>query len=1037
MRPAAESCATCGVPLSDGQRFCERCGTPVGGGPAPSRAPDVVSRLLASHRADPRAAWFHLGAVLLGQDRWEEARSALERARDEPGSEPSDAEIRVLLAWALTGRTEPGVALQAYLEAVLLDPSLAPDVLPAAEELLSAEEARVLGPWIRSTWLPGMRAAVPHTGDGSGADLDIAALDLFRTRLAVLAGDAEEASAALADALRAGTPADSLGARSMPPLREAEWALLVAMALQLTGDVEGALRAVRRSREGALPEAGPFGAAEALVVEADLTADPREADLRRYEAARLFATRGEHERAIALFGRAARSWGDVAELHWAWADSIRVATYRASGPAVLESYQRIVDRWWAGTELELPDGPSAWAYLVPGFACETLAWNSPGRPRDELWRACLWAERALVLDERNLPALLLLARTHRQLENYAVAMVSVLTAQATAPEGFADAEDEYASLLDYVMPDSALEPLAAAAERAGPEDVRGRWALALALARAGRETEATAELDLLEPDPDDPWQLWAHGWVPRVFGHDAVAAERFARLRAVSTEDTAWTWFRAYAAYGLGEHEAAAAEMLAALPWVDTSSHRRHDYLVLAGLARLAQGRLEEGEELLREGAEIIGAIRDARDGATDLRALAARMGDGPAADAAGRLVEVFERRAVALTGRPLDVDGARAEMVEVAARGEDPAALTARATLARLSSTAHLTHAISTYTGLLAEREAFPEAVLGLCQVAFAHIDHAFGRGEPAVVLERIDQLREPLTGLADPRLDGVELNLQAREALARFWAGEPDAGRDRLTEVLEAGAGLESPDAELADFWATLLPDAEVYWRIVDILDGVADDRVHALAGLLAGHADRFLGCADDDPAPDYAPCEVRLGSGLVPVTGLPGSPLVTSSLLAVCDEVQAAHGVLVPLVTVSEDPSLSAHEYEIDLWGEVCGVRHVDPSTSDVEGEVAAGFRAVLGENLPALVVLDSADLLRASWVAEWPELTAPVDGDATLLVLAEVCRALLARGLPLRGRVVLEAFAASPPGAEVEEIVERCTHLLEPAVPEPAP
>jgi tetratricopeptide (TPR) repeat protein len=234
--------------------------------------PPVVQALLMHHTDDARAAWFHLGAALLNENRPDEARSALDRARSEPGATPTNADIGVLRAWAAEESGEPSVALQAYLDAALLDPALAGDILPTAQGLLSTDEATMLVPWLRSTWLPKMQAA---------SSLDIRSLAPFQVRVSLLTGNVGDAVAAVADAVDAGTGthpvavADELRAVPDAPCPEAEWRLLIGLALERLGEHADALRFVHEAQQLQLPDEGPLGIAESLVAEADQYARTR------------------------------------------------------------------------------------------------------------------------------------------------------------------------------------------------------------------------------------------------------------------------------------------------------------------------------------------------------------------------------------------------------------------------------------------------------------------------------------------------------------------------------------------------------------------------------------------------------------------------------------------------------------------------------------------------------------------------------------------------------------------------------------------
>ncbi|MGK3208486.1 hypothetical protein [Amycolatopsis sp. MEPSY49] len=1024
------TCVRCGAHVDRWLNFCTSCGSSLSGQtPVKRLAPPAVRELLARHRDDVRAAWFHLGAVLLEQNRHEEAKSALDKARYESGNTPTDAEVGLLRAWVLDESGQLSAALQAYLDVILLDPQLTGDVLPAAQTLLTVDEAAMLGPWIRATWLPRLRAA-------TGADQR--ALVLFQTRLAVLTGNGPEAAAALAEALRSGVVAgaDELAGLPDAPLPEAQWRFLLGLALKELGEYEAALGFIGEAQARQLPDAGAFGAAEAMAAEADLrdtlTPDSAEAEEMRYEAANMFATVGEHDRAIALFARLAVRSGKNPELHWSWADSIRMASYRSELPPA-EVCRQIMDRWWAGSSIALPEESSSWAYLVPALAMETLSWRDPTRPREPLWQACLFAERMVHLGPADMTPHLILARCHRQLENYAVAMVSVLAAMEVAPEGSTDAADEHAVLMSYLYPEQARAELADAAEAAGEEAWPARWELVLSAARSGDAESASAGLAGLTPDAADPWQVWAYGYVLRLLDRDDEAVAWFTQLREASAADRSWTWFRAYAAYALGDLDAAVAEVDGFLSEVAASSHRRHDFLVLGGICRLAQGRRALGDRVLREAAGLIRTQRDALDAVADLRALVVRAGDPELVASAATLTELFQHRAAELAAPVLDVKAARAELARIVGEATGPAAIASLATFARLSCNENVAEAIAGYLTLMEHRELFPEAAVGLCDAGLIDIDDRLRRSDPAAAVDLIGELREPLTTAAETRI-AWQANFDAREAFACFWLGQPETGRARFAEAV-AGirAQLESAGAEIGDLWRQLVPDPKAYWRIADHLTGPLDDDLRSAVGRLAHCLDEFLGCIPDGF--EVAPCELVIGYALVPAGDAVDDTLFTDLLPAMFEEVQSASGMLLPQVAVLADPGLGPAEYRISLWGNELCAGTAPPGDPQPLALVTRRLGEVLRANLPDLVCLDMTDKLLTRWTADRPDLLGrAIPDDAALVKLNLVLRGLLARGLPLGdGQAVLEEFAglSSGRGVQVGELIDSCAYRLTPA------
>jgi flagellar biosynthesis component FlhA len=234
--------------------------------------------------------------------------------------------------------------------------------------------------------------------------------------------------------------------------------------------------------------------------------------------------------------------------------------------------------------------------------------------------------------------------------------------------------------------------------------------------------------------------------------------------------------------------------------------------------------------------------------------------------------------------------------------------------------------------------------------------------------------------------------------------------------------------------------VPSPEAYWRIADQLTNSCDEDLRIAVDRLDHYLDDVLGCAQEDPGdPEFVPCRLTIGSALVPTDRGPGSHLFTELLPAVYQDLESAYGVIVPQVTVTEDPFIGPNEYQIELWGAQIRADEVSPDGPEALTTVTQRFAEELREHLPVLGCIDMTEKLLTRWTADWPELVSQAIGDDIgLVTLNMVLCMLLDRGRSIAdGRAVLETFAdlGSGEAVTIDELADRCARRLAPApVPE---
>jgi tetratricopeptide (TPR) repeat protein len=134
-----------------------------------------------------RELYHQLGVALLRGRRYSEAVGALQRAREESGESPPDAEIVFHLARAHERAGDASKALRTYLEAGADAPLHLSRVLDRAHQLLSTDSALAQGPWIVGEWQGQVARRAAKN------DLELMKLALFVGRVHLFQADYERA----------------------------------------------------------------------------------------------------------------------------------------------------------------------------------------------------------------------------------------------------------------------------------------------------------------------------------------------------------------------------------------------------------------------------------------------------------------------------------------------------------------------------------------------------------------------------------------------------------------------------------------------------------------------------------------------------------------------------------------------------------------------------------------------------------------------------------------------------------------------------
>jgi tetratricopeptide (TPR) repeat protein len=618
----------------------------------------------------------------------------------------------------------------------------------------------------------------------------------------------------------------------------------------------------------------------------EATQKPVEAAAAYYGAGRIYSGLESYDVAEQLLTRAKQlNPGDV-PTYWDLAQAWLMLSYRTDAPDVEEILSKGIATWESGAALALPDNSSSWTYVSRAFMNERLAELHPERGEELWWEACVYLERAILLNDWDAVRWASLARYHRCLNNEFSAVQVTREALERDPDNSSALEERVAILANVGEFDLAEQALARLqSQPSGNENtwVQGVKAYVLAHKRQYAQAMQVIE-DVIQKEGVTIWNLDLQALCLRMVGERARAEQVYGEIWKIyeasdnlaDDDKSACAW----AAYSLGKLDQA-IEILERL--ADNHLQAANAYRTL-GLCYLAKGD-PRAEEYLQRGIEGASSQSDLDafliiqlsecEGTPTSRA----NQDSPTATLT-RIKARIQARQAELQRPPAEdknatEKAAQRELARVVAPFEGPegmqrwAWIGAQAGLARLHSQAEQwRQAATVYQGLWRATTRFPEARLGI-EKAIENLRaeaqryskdknflEAASRLETALAFEtqlsRADKLPELHQELGNALWKGKqnsEALQQFNQALAlrseagpsaqradlhvslglvqQELKGEANARASFITSLsLYGEAGTQNAGEAFANACRPLLRSARHFWEIESLLKGLGEE-------------------------------------------------------------------------------------------------------------------------------------------------------------------------------------------------------------------
>ena len=1086
------TCPSCGAIVR--RSVCTRCGTRLD--PVPESDPgrpqipgvqrqlETAAGLTLSHAA---AQW---GLALLTADRPEEALNAFTAAL---ASEPASAErpnLLLLQAYArdLCGR--PDQALQGYLEAIRNDGSLIADAATRLHALLTTRTADLFGPWITSQWAESVRTALSGGPDSSH---ELAQLAVLVAHVQALRGEHSAAVESLQAAMTASVEDVAMFAADLPrwaaaaledPATASRMHILLAEVDFLLHHYASALTHTDDALTGGLTdENDPYGDARAYELRGQALwqlGRTEDAVASLLDAGRRYTWQANWPRARSVLHELTAVDPSCQEAWWLTSNALaNSAVLQAAGePAAADAtgLRDAVSAWERGYALGPPaTAEDSWPYFLIAWFYDCLAATSTRDNSGYHWRAALYIERGLVLNQDHTAQVELMWQ-YRSIRNVCTSWQvleeceheitpdhrsypNLLLEKAIAQIGFG----HYKESLDLLNDIDAIETTDKNTFSPGLVPlVRG-----IALAMSGELPAAREQLEQslkesrsisILSNLADCCRVQGDTDAEQRYCHEILAGTASGSRSASGNQDD-----RASALFYLGRYQEA-LELLYTLtgsPW-DTAGDRawRDAYV---GLCLRALGRPEASDALQRSAAGISSAHSAAAIEA-ELRILEGTgQGSFPGQT---RYAAIFGQRARDIAVQPKGIKEAETELRRAMAVPDAPAVIR----VAGLAAIGRMRLAVSdtvgaagAYEALLAEESLFPEAASRYVQAASEQVMSLLRADELAAAVEAVQPAMDRLLVLAQNRPATASrpdvAELAALACVARLRKGDYPASMHWLTVAVPEDSASDDGGAarRAGEAWRRSLGSPGAYWQLADHLASCREQASGRLAQALdvisvecRRYLEERLGLAqasDEAKAPVVDPVVVSLGQGLVVDDLLEKVQLGVGEIRT---RIQTAFGLTVPGVKFRDDSSLLADAFTIALDGTArlegrvstvppaaAGEKDPDPGRSPDHGhgplaQVFSSLESLFLVNLPLFLGTQEIDWLVRAWVREHGDdalLGAALPDDEAWLRLGVLARALATAQVPLRWGEILAEIAKSSPGPmDMEMLTAKLTARL---------
>lgn len=407
-----------------------------------------------------------------------------------------------------------------------------------------------------------------------------------------------------------------------------------ARSLAQLGRAEESLRAIDDALTKGIAGTDPYPEARAFDLRADLlgkAGKPQDAAVAALMAGRQYHLNGDSRRSLPLLERAWNASPPVRDAGWYYADALCATSRPSDGEVPDRSRVEHVKRVWdqQAERFGPPAEDQAWAYRVRAQICELEASVPGGDQAADYWAALVYAEKALVLNDRDAETWGLCTRLLRGLGMNSAALECANRGFALEPDSRLVLEGRLASLADsgqYAEAEETLKRITG-----GDSDPWAAGVRASLRYRQGHYDEAmTALAHLLAEGFDPGWSLELRARCRVQQGELAKARDDLERLLEVDIH-MGWesTVRRAIAHAALGDPVTARQELehIASGALVSRNAWKTAAAAVLLASHDLPAARAS-AEECLDTAANIR-EVTDALDTwRLSLALLAARNGD-------------------------------------------------------------------------------------------------------------------------------------------------------------------------------------------------------------------------------------------------------------------------------------------------------------------------------------------------------------------------------------------------------------------------
>jgi len=968
--PAGASCPVCKRTVEPSFKYCVWCGSALPVPPPasakvearPARVKPLVFDVPRRDDGRPwaiRKAFYESGLALTANGRHKEALAEFDRAIREQDEGPADAEVCIRSAQSAEQAGQGERAVRSYLEAILLAPAGTREVLEHVHGMLTPAVVRKLGPWIAGEW--GERANAPG----------VPAAD--RARVAVLMGFVDLLQAEYKRALDRFKEAMKLDPGSKEDIPEALQMVEQALKIGFAGD--------------------DFPDAPARWLKAELheaLGQGSEAAREYSEAGRRYGWRNDNETAARLLGRAVELDPEDVVSYWYLMESLRMLGRIEEGLAA----------WEQGRKRCLPAKEYAWAFVSRALINESLLVRVGADAWSLGWEAAGLIECSLVLAPEDTFAWTMLSHFHRLLWRTANAVLDGERVLDLKKEDDPIALDELAAVKACSGAFDDARKIVERRLKHGRSEMSD-WIQAFVLVVSGRWEEARKRADdVLRDQPGNIWALDIRSFCSLELGDTARMREDAEQIMKRYPPAEPWDLSTfCIVAYRLGDWQTS-IDILERMGDAHTQDAGFADLRL--GLCRLAQGHLEEGERLIKKGAENTSiAFALAVFEKVELPFVERALADHPdrklLAKVLDSLSEAIRKRRETIEARPRTPEDELSDVIGRTRRAGPAAEVVtagARAGLARLLGSKGLwEQAAGAYQALLDKPEHFP-----LARQALAHaLDRLQDAGcelvrqaKPDADAALIESYR-PALAIAEKSsadLPGRTGILRARIGYAHFLLGKMSDAEVDFREALQAigGDGPVEAGRRMADACRRLLTDPARYWalrsaweRIIGLpdLDGSARRGFSAALEALEPFLGAWFGL-DDSAGPGAGevpwkavdPIQLRLDWSIIPPdTSAAGWPLLGTYIPDLRARIRNELGVVMPSVRILDldqetAASVAPNKYQIRL-------HEANPVVGRVpEGQVycLADPKALQALNIPRGEIVEATNPL-TGWPGGW--------------------------------------------------------------------